>query len=151
MKSSELFLKLKRDVERYKPKITLDEQVNGNDENSIHYMMSKYNFETFNEILNSYYPELDDEVSLKDLNDFKSRIDQYFKLYAPDDEEFKEFIKLISIYLTFIAKKPLHPPGIRFSKGATVYKRGNVYYCTGKSVFMKDQLSLCKYCVCSIE
>ncbi len=29
----------------------------------------------------------------------------------PDDEEFKEFIKIISLYLTFIEKKPLHPPG----------------------------------------
>ncbi len=148
MKSSELFLKLKRDAKQYKPKIKHYKQVNDSDESSVQGMMSKYNFETFNEILNSSYEGLD-EVPEKELDDFKSRIDHYFNLYAPDDEEFKEFIKLISIYLTFIAKKPLHPPGIRFSNGTTVYKKGNLYYCTGKSVFIKDHLSLCKYCVCS--
>ena len=148
MKSSELFLKLKREAEQYKPKIKHYKPVNNNDNSSIHGMMSKYNFKTFNEILNSSYEELDDEVPEKELADFKSRIDHYFNLYAPDDEEFKEFIKLISIYLTFIAKKPLHPPGIRFSNGARIYKKGNVYYCTGKSVFIKEHLSLCKYCVC---
>ena len=110
--------------------------------------MSKYNLENFNEAINSSFEGLDEEVDEKRLKDFQKGIDYYFSLYAPDDEEFKDFIKAISIYLTFIAKKPLHPPGIVFSNGKRVYKKENTYYCTGKNIFMKDKLSLCKYCVC---
>ena len=73
-----------------------------------------------------------DEVDEKKLEDFKKSIDHYFNLYAPGNEDFKELIKIISIYLTFIVKKPLHPPGIIFSNGTTVYQNGDSYYCTGR-------------------
>ena len=116
--------------------------------NSITYAMSKYNLKNFNDIMNSSFEELDDEIHEEKLKDFQDRIDHYFSLYASDDEKFKEFIKAISLYLTFIAKKPLHPPGIIFSNGIQVYKKQEVYFCTGRSVFIKDKLSLCKYCVC---
>ena len=110
--------------------------------------MSKYNLENFNEIMNLSFEEFNDEIDEEKLKDFQNRINHYFSLYAPHDEEFKEFITAISVYLTFIAKKPLHPPGIVFSNETHVYKKQNVYFCTGKSIFIKDKLSLCKYCVC---
>ncbi|WP_342459318.1 DUF2115 family protein [Methanobacterium sp.] len=163
-------------MEKYKPKM----QDSGK-KDSLNQVMSRYNLENFNKILNSSCNGLDEEVDEEKLKDLQNRIDHYFSLYAPDDEDFKEFIKAISIYLTFIAKKPLHPPGIVFSNGAFkisdfespqtfmfgalknqrffegpkpkvltegVYEKEGVYYCTGKRIFMKDKLSLCKYCVC---
>ena len=143
MKTSDLLLKLKNNMEKYKLKMQ-DNRKN----DSLNQIMSKYNLENFNEIMNASLEELDEEVDEEKLKDLQNRIDHYFSLYAPDDENFKEFIKAISIYLTFIAKKPLHPPGIIFSNGDTVYKKENVYYCTGKSTFIQDKLALCKYCVC---
>lgn len=143
MKISQLLLKLKGCMEKYKPKM----QDSGK-KDSLNQTMSRYNLENFNEILNSSCNRSDEEVDEEKLKDIQNRIDHYFSLYAPDDEDFKEFIKAISIYLTFIAKKPLHPPGIVFSNGQRVYKKEDVYYCTGKRIFMKDKLSLCKYCVC---
>jgi uncharacterized protein (UPF0305 family) len=110
--------------------------------------MSRYNFENFENLLNSTFKGPDEELDEKKLEDLKKSIDHYFDEYAPDNEEFKEFTKIISIYLTFIEKKPLHPPGIKFSGGATVYERGNSYYCTGRKYFIKESQSLCKYCVC---
>ena len=44
--------------------------------------MSKYNLETYYEIINSSYGELDDEVNEDELKDLKNRIDNYFRLYA---------------------------------------------------------------------
>jgi len=44
----------------------------------------------------------------------KTGVDRYFQLHGPVDEKFKEFTKLISIYLTFITGKSLHPSGIEF-------------------------------------
>ena len=143
MKTSQLLLKLKGRIKKYKPKIQ-----NNQKEGSINQIMSRYNLENFNEIMNSPIEEADEEIDEKELNDLQNRIDHYFSLYAPDDVDFREFIKVISTYLTFIAKKPLHPPGIVFSNGERVYKKEGIYYCTGKRIFIKDDLSLCKHCVC---
>jgi len=160
MKTSQLLLKLKCCMEKYKP------MQDSSKKDSLNQTMSRYNLENFNEIVNSSFNGLDEEVDEEKLKDLQNRIDHYFSLYAPDDEDFKEFIKAISVYLIFIAKKPLHPPGIVFSNGAFkisdfespqtqpkvltegVYEKEGVYYCTGKRIFMKDKLSLCKYCVC---
>ena len=146
MKNSELFLEIKKDMERYKFKVKNNEGIDENID-SINIIMSNYNRDNFNEIMNLSYVELDEEIPDEDLNDFKKRIEHFFNLYAPEDKEFKEFIKAISLYLTFIAKKPLHPPGIKFSNGSRVYKNQDFYYCTKKSKFIEDKLSLCKYCV----
>ncbi len=135
------------DIKAYKcPKI----HINGYGKNkSIHHALSEYNMKNFNELIHSNF-QGEDEVDEKKLEDFKRSIDHYFNLYAPGNEDFKEFIKIISLYLTFIVKKPLHPPGIIFSNGTTVYKNGDSYYCTGKRIFMEDNDSLCKYCVCKL-
>jgi uncharacterized protein (UPF0305 family) len=148
IKSSKLFLQLKKSIKPYQSKMKARETLISSENNSIHNTMSEYNLENFNEIINSSYEGSDDEVNENELDDFKMCIDNYFDLYAPDDKKFREFIKIISIYLTFIAKKPLHPPGILFSNGATVYQSENSYHCTGKSDFIKENHSLCKYCLC---
>jgi uncharacterized protein (UPF0305 family) len=148
IKQSKLFSILKTEIEKYQSKITSNESLMDLKSNSIHDTMSLYNLENFNEIMNSSFTGSDDKVDEKTLYDFIECMNQYFNLHNSDDEDFKEFIKIISIYLTFIAKKPLHPPGIIFSNGATVFIQNNSYYCTGKDVFINDEFSLCKYCVC---
>ncbi|MGZ4856989.1 MAG: DUF2115 family protein [Methanobacteriaceae archaeon] len=70
--------------------------------------------ENFNEIVNLSCEELDDEINQEELNGLEDDINNYFSLYVPDDEEFREFIKIILMYLTFIAKKSLHPLGLNF-------------------------------------
>lgn len=147
MKGSKLFLKIRKDLKCYKSKLECSNDSKHENINSIDRIMSKYNCDNFNEIMNLSIDEVDDEIDEEKLEDFRDRIDHYFNLYAPDDE-FKDFIMAISLYLTFIAKRPLHPPGIEFSDGNRVYKIHDKYYCTGKSVLIQDKLSLCKYCVC---
>ncbi len=151
MKCSELLLRLKGNLEKYESKFTQVVASFDGDNESVEHVMSKYNHDNYFEIMNSSIVGLDDEVSEVELRDLMDRIDNYFSLYASDDVEFREFIKYISIYLTFIAKKPLHPPGIHFSNGTTVYKKDNNYYCTGKRLFIKDEQSLCKYCIARYE
>lgn len=148
MKSSELFSKIKKDLKPYKSRVDFPNKNKDQDIDSIHLVMSKYNKDNFDEIMNLRNKEFDDEIDEKKLNDFKESIEYYFSIYPPVDDEFKEFIKAISVYLSFIAKKPLHPPGLIFSDGNKVFEKQNIYYCTGKSVFIQDQFSLCRYCVC---
>ena len=59
----------------------------------------------------------------------------------------KEFTKYISLYLALIVKKPLHPYG-NDPKEDEVYMKNNSYYCKGRAKFIKDQKSLCRYCIC---
>lgn len=147
IKSSTLFLKLKKDIKECQyPKIPISRY---RKDKSIQNALSEYNKKNFNQIIHSNF-QGEDEVDEKKLEDFKNSIDHYFNLYAPNNDNFKEFIKIISIYLTFIVKKPLHPPGIIFLNKTTVYQSGDSYYCTGKRNFLKDNASLCKYCVCKI-
>ncbi len=147
IRSSKLFIKLKEDIVPYKSKIKPNNKFSAQENSSIHQKMSEYNLENFNLILKSSFDWIDEDVDENKLNDLKESIDHYFKLYAPEDVQFKEFIKIISIFLTFVSKKPLHPPGIIFSNGATVFQNGESFYCSGKKVFRKEDLSLCNFCI----
>jgi uncharacterized protein (UPF0305 family) len=109
--------------------------------------MFKYNLKNFNEIIVENLKDMILKLMREELEEFKLSIDHYFSLYASDDEEFRDFIKIISLYLTYIAKKPLHPPGIIFSNGSKVYQSEDCYFCTGKNIFIKDEKSLCRYCI----
>lgn len=148
MKSSKLLLKIKRDLKPYKSIVNNNNKDINENIDPIHFIMSKYNQDNFNEIMNLSPEEVDEEIDGDKLNDFKESIEYYFKLYAPNDDDFKEFIIAISMYLSFIAKKPLHPPGITFSDGNKVLKKQNNYYCTRKTFFIQEKYSLCRYCVC---
>ena len=147
IKSSKLFLKLKKDIKKYQSKVSSQAVLSDKSDNSLMDIISAYNLKNFNEIMSLEYKGYDEEINEKDLEDFKLSIYHYFSLYAPDDEEFREFIKIISFYLTYITKKPLHPPGLIFSNGSKVYQSEGIYFCTGKNIFIKDELSLCRYCV----
>lgn len=110
--------------------------------------MSSYNAENFKRLTETPFSGKDEEINTNELTALEESIDLYFKLYAPDNIEFREFIKIISVYLTFLVKMPLHPPGIIFSGGDTVYENKGIYYCTGKKQFKNEDHSLCNFCVC---
>ncbi len=95
--------------------------------------------------------EVDDEL----VNDIKDELRRFFEGCSPEsEEEFKKFIIYTCIYLSLIAKRPLHPIGIDMHNGKTVFgeeKDGEtVYYCDIKeeqSKMAKDYYT-CQYCVC---
>lgn len=95
--------------------------------------------------------EVDDEL----VNDIKDELRRFFEGCSPEsEEEFKKFIIYTCIYLSLIAKRPLHPIGIDMHNGKTVFgeeKYGEtVYYCDIKeeqSKIAKDYYT-CQYCVC---
>ncbi|WP_321421734.1 DUF2115 family protein [uncultured Methanobacterium sp.] len=148
MKTSLLFQKIKGNLKGYEKKVKTSHDQGPPHTADIHATMSRYNWDNFQEIMNSLPEDYTGEVDVEKVKDIETRIDHYFQLYGAGDDEFKEFIKGISIYLALIAGKPLHPPGIVFSNKTTVYERKGVYYCTGKKIFIEEELSLCKYCIC---
>jgi uncharacterized protein (UPF0305 family) len=148
MDTSDLFEKIRNNLEKYQDIMKAKHVDLEPDFSDVHKTMSIYNYENFREIMASSGDDYHGKVDSKDVKEMEERIDHYFQLHGSGCDEFKEFIKAISLYLTFIAIKPLHPQGIFFSNNTTVFEENGTYYCTGKKIFIKDELSLCKYCVC---
>jgi uncharacterized protein (UPF0305 family) len=132
----------------YKPKLEQKMLAGGPHSDSIGSIMTRYNYNNFIEILNTSGIDPDLEVDDDKLKDFQIRIDSYLNAHAPDDADLRLYIKGITAYLVFIARKPLHPPGLKFDNGAEVTKKGDVFYCGGRRAFIKDDLSLCRFCIC---
>lgn len=107
-----------------------------------------YNHEKISELKERDCPELTEEIDIGKLEDFTLRINKYMDEYAPDQRDLKEYIRIISTYLTFIAKEPLHPSGMYVNENQTIFENGGVYYCPAKSKYVSEDMSLCKFCVC---
>ena len=119
---------------------------------------AKFHIQNYNEIMALNIDEEDDaNVEIDDglINDIKDELFRFFEGCSPESEEgFKKFIIYTCIYLSLIAKRPLHPIGIDMHNGKTVFAKEEngeaVYYCDIKeeqSKIAKDYYT-CKYCVC---
>ena len=139
MKAKELLSEIKENIMDYDI-AHLEENVKKEGINPISKQVSTYNIENYKEIL-----------SLDIGEDSKQNIEVSDNLIKDiKDEIFKNFITYICIYLSLIAKKPLHPVGMDFGNGKTVFKEGNNYYCDMKrELRMKSKdYYTCKYCIC---
>jgi uncharacterized protein (UPF0305 family) len=112
-------------------------------------MLLKYNIETMLELKHkiiSVENILIDDIKVSNL---KLAIDAYIDKYAPGQEKQKNFVRIISVYLTFIANKPLHPEGLFDPDGKAIYKNGRIV-CPIKSKEVHEVGSLCRFCVASM-
>ena len=73
-------------------------------------------------------------------------INSYMDKYAPGQEDFKDYIRILSLYKTFVAKLPLHPPELQIPGGGKIYKKGKDYFCTAKQQRIHDEESMCRFC-----
>ena len=81
------------------------------------------------------------------VENIKKDIDFYFDTYAGGDEETREFTKYISLYLALMGKRPLHPVGDNPTKDQVFLENGE-YKCKTRIMSIKDENSLCRYCIC---
>ena len=153
MNAKELLSEIKENIMDYDI-AHLEENVKKEDINPISKQVSTYNIENYKEILSLDIGEdskQNIEVSDNLIKDIKDEIAKFFDGCSPESEDiFKNFITYICIYLSLIAKKPLHPVGMDFGNGKTVFKEGNNYYCDMKrELRMKSKdYYTCKYCIC---
>jgi hypothetical protein len=82
------------------------------------------------------------------LADFQARIDRYMHDYGPGDQDFKTYARIVSTYLAFIVRRPLHPPGMVIYNGKAIKISDGHWRCPGKKAHVREPWSLCKYCVC---
>ena len=121
-------------------------------------LRAQFHIQNYEEIMELNIDEEDEcnmEIDAKLVKNIKEELAKFFEGCSPESEEpFKRFITYTCIYLSLIAKRPLHPVGIDMHNGKTVFaeeKEGEtIYYCDineEQSKIAKDYYT-CKYCVC---
>ena len=157
MKARELLEEIRENIKDYDVGIfkkRLDDE--NTDETSK--LRAQFHIQNYEEIMELNIEEEDEcnmEIDAKLVKDIKEELAKFFEGCSPESEEpFKRFITYTCIYLSLIAKRPLHPVGIDMHNGKTVFAKKEdgetVYYCDIKeeqSKIAKDYYT-CKYCVC---
>jgi len=151
MKASELLFCIRRDLEglsEYILQIERERLIHAGDPPGVITYLGNYNYATLIEIRNRNEVFPDFEIDSAIVDEFGHVLDRYLDIYAPGAADLKRYISDISLYLTFIAKRPLHPPEMSFSGDISIVKNGEFFYCSAKRRFIEDDPSLCRYCVC---
>jgi uncharacterized protein (UPF0305 family) len=110
--------------------------------------VAAYDYQAFQELLNRDMAPAGGTVDDAALAGFRELIDRYMDTNAPDDAAFKDYVRTVAVYLAFIARLPLHPPGMRFAGDKEIVLVEGTWRCPGKREFVRDPMSLCRYCVC---
>lgn len=146
-----LFHELKREAESIPQAMIPKAPEHSVNIRDVSHAMSKYDLDIFHEILETDGIGSDHRIDSQELGRFTLQIDRYMDAQAPGQVQLKKYIRIISTYLVFIARRPLHSPDIAFFGNSKIVKKNNAYYCPAKSVYIKEKDSLCKYCVCKSE
>ena len=157
MKARELLEEIKENIKDYDIE-PFEERLRDENTDQTSKLRANFHIQNYTEIMELNINEDDDsniEIDDKLVNDIKDELGRFFEGCSPESEDiFKKFITYTCIYLSLIAKRPLHPIGIDMHNGKTVFgeeKDGEtVYYCDIKeeqSKIAKDYYT-CQYCVC---
>jgi len=109
--------------------------------------LGDYNYATYTEIRSQNFVEPDFSIDPKRVKECELALARYLDRHAPGNRELKIYVTAISLYLAFLARRPLHPPGTS-SGEIHIIKRGDEYHCTGKRKYRDDPGALCRFCIC---
>lgn len=145
MKASMLLSKIREDLKDYPIDYLKNKATDSRYKDSITKRLAKYNSSVYDEI---YSTDIVDDFEIKDavIDNITSDISFYLEKHGGDDEENRLFTTDISLYLSLIAKKPLHP--FTENKKDDVYHFNGDYYCKNRVKYINDENSLCRYCIC---
>nr|WP_277749681.1 DUF2115 family protein [Methanohalophilus sp. WG1-DM] len=91
------------------------------------------------------------QISTFDREDCLELIQRIDLMQKEDNEKNRlltDRVKLTSIYLIFVAGKPLHPLNMEFPGSSKIAKKDNEYYCLAKNKQKDVEIALCKFCIC---
>ena len=157
MKTRDLLEEIKENIKDYDIE-PFEERIRDENTDQTSKLRALFHIQNYTEIMELDIDENDDnnvEIDDELVNDIKDELRRFFEGCSPEsEEEFKKFIIYTCIYLSVIAKRPLHPIGIDMHNGKTVFGQEEngktVYYCDIKeeqSKVAKDYYT-CQYCVC---
>lgn len=133
---------LKKEYATYCSKDLAADDVNG--------LNHRFNLETLISLLENPGDFFGEPLNQRYLEKFRDTINLYMDTHAPEDPEFKDYIRRLNCYRTFVLKIPMHPVGMSFEQGRVIQK-GQNYYCTAKKFYMNQKDSLCRFCVAKLS
>ncbi len=111
-------------------------------------MLAEYDYAVFREIMDETCPDPDVVIRSDNVEEFRDALNRYFDEYAPEETDLRCYVTNISLYLVFIAKRPLHPPGFDSPDLKVISGPDGDYYCSRKGRISDGEPTLCRYCVC---
>lgn len=151
MYASDLLSRIRRDLDtipEYIARIGWERQENHEGPPDVVSLLGNYNYATYTGIRGQNTVEPDFPLDPGRVNECEEALHRYLDRYAPGNRELKTYVIAISLYLVFIARMPLHPPGAELSQGIRITKREDAYICTGKARYLRNPDSLCRFCIC---
>lgn len=107
-----------------------------------------YLYDTLQEIKNRENVDLIEEIDQEKYEEVIKRIDRFVDDSEPGQKTFARFARIATLYLIFIRKKPVHPPGMTFPGGLKIIEEKGVFYCPVKDKQSEVDIALCEFCVC---
>ena len=146
MKATELLEKIRENLKYYSIGYLKRKAMDDRYPDSITKRLAIYNSSIYDEI---YANDIEEDYEIKDavIKNIEDDVNYYFSVYDPGDIETRDFTRELSLYLVLIAKKPLHPFGDNPAKDDVFLENGE-YKCKNRIIHIKDERSLCRYCVC---
>lgn len=146
MQARELLGKIKENLKDYPIDYLKRKAIDDRYPDSITKRLAIYNSSIYDEIYENNIEE-DYEISDSVIKNIEDDVNYYFSIYDPGDIETRDFTRELSLYLVLIAKKPLHPYGNDPIKD-NVFLENDEFKCKNRIIHIKDERSLCRYCVC---
>lgn len=146
MKASDLIVYIQGNIKDYPIEYLKNKASDDRYPDSITKRLAIYNSTIYDEILKK---RLSEDFEIKDslIRKIEDDVDYYFSIYDPYDTPNRNFTRNLCLYLSLIAKKPLHPFGDNPNKD-DIYLLNNEYFCKNKIKYIKDKNSLCRHCIC---
>ena len=107
-----------------------------------------HNMAKSEEILNLEATSFPGVVNDLKINDFRKDITVFLKKNGTGNQGFDHYIAIVSEYLALVAQQPLHPLEVRHLENAPPQDTDRRKYCSWKELYIKEKLSLCRYCNC---
>lgn len=108
-------------------------------EGAAHILISESNRATMLRLLNDDSPH-DGEVDEETARELHQALASYLREYMADQPSGHKWIILCCLYLSMVAKEPLHPQAV-----VGWQKVEDAYYCSARE---DQEGSLCRWCVC---
>jgi uncharacterized protein (UPF0305 family) len=157
MNTAELFTQLKKDAQDFSIHDIM--KARASMEKSVHNLPQKYRemyssvlftylYDTIQHLKNRKSLDTTEEIDREKHEEVIKRIDRFVDGNDPGQKAFARFARIATLYLVFIEKKPIHPPGMVFPGGLKIIEEDGLFYCPVRDKQSEVDIALCEFCIC---
>ncbi|WP_406662586.1 DUF2115 domain-containing protein [Methanolobus sp. ZRKC3] len=107
-----------------------------------------YLYDTLQEIKNRKNLDTTEEIDPEKYEEIVKRVERFVDDSDPGQKAFSRFARIATLYLVFIEKKPIHPPGMIFPGELKIIEEKGGFYCPVRDKQSEVDIALCEFCIC---